>query len=111
MYPHTLKQMCMRNASFRGKILDDVLRYALRSIEKYGDRSHLRKVRQGKLEGNATLKQSEHDKTIIRANIHFSTGHHQIRKVWKRRKHIALVGSLRAGIQCDQRRGVKGGQG
>lgn len=37
VYSHWLKYLSMRNPYFRAKTLDDLLRYALQSIEKYGE--------------------------------------------------------------------------
>ena len=45
VYSHGLKHISMRNPYFRAKTLDDLLRYALQSIEKYGRQSRASKGR------------------------------------------------------------------
>jgi thymidylate synthase len=37
LYAHSLKHFGMKNPYFRGKTVDDLLRYVLQSIEKYGE--------------------------------------------------------------------------
>jgi len=51
VYSHPLKQISMRNPYFRAKTLDDLLRYALQSIEKYGEPVRASKGRTSEVRG------------------------------------------------------------
>ena len=51
VYSHWLKYLSMRNPYFRAKTLDDLLRYALQSIEKYGETVRASKGRTREVRG------------------------------------------------------------
>jgi thymidylate synthase len=51
VYSHPLKHISMRNPYLRAKTLDDLLRYALQSIEKYGEPVRASKGRTSEVRG------------------------------------------------------------